>query len=75
MRSFLELPPNAQRYLANLYAATVVAAFGHENYANAELPALRLIGVGPDSSQVILDAPHPFKLLQLADKEFFAPVL
>jgi len=66
VRSFRELPVNAQRYLATCYAATVVAAYGEAGWANRDVPLLRLVGVGPDSSQVILDAPVPGNLMAMA---------
>jgi adenylosuccinate synthase len=72
VRDFSELPLNAKRYLANLYAATVVAAFGPLEWTSRELPKLRLVGVGPDSSQVILNAPEPYRLMQMADSRLFS---
>jgi adenylosuccinate synthase len=75
VRSFSDLPKNAQRYVANMYAATVVAAYGTDEWANHELPRLRLIGVGPDSSQVILNAPDAHRLMSLADPQVFAPLV
>ncbi len=74
VRSFSELPKNAQLYVANLYAATVVAAYGPEKWAQHELPRLRLVGVGPDSSQVILDAPEAARLMSLADPQVYQPL-
>jgi adenylosuccinate synthase len=66
VRSFWSLPLNAQRYVATAYAATVVAAYGEERWVTRDLPRLRLVGVGPESSQVILDAPRPDQLMVMA---------
>jgi adenylosuccinate synthase len=71
VRSFDDLPENAKRYVATLYAATVVSAYGTEEWVNKDLPRLRLIGVGPDSSQVILNAPNAARLMGLANQEVF----
>lgn len=72
VRSFKRLPYEAQRYVANMFAATVLCAYGTENWASANLPQLRIIGVGPNSSQVILDAPDAMKLMQLADPTLYS---
>jgi hypothetical protein len=55
-----------------MFAATVLCAYGTENWASANLPQLRIIGVGPNSSQVILDAPDAMKLMQLADPTLYS---
>lgn len=68
VRSFAQLPVNAQRYVATLYRATIEAAYG-EGWPGKDLPPIRLIGVGPDSSQVILDAPTPARLMRLAMRD------
>lgn len=75
IRDFFELPTNAKRYVASVYAATVLCAFGHEEWTNHELPRLRLIGVGPDSSQVILNAPSGARLMGLAEQSLFLPLV
>ncbi len=74
VRSFSALPRNAKQYVANMYAATVVAAYSLQGWATHDLPRLRLIGVGPDSSHVILDAPDAFGLMNLADPLLFEPL-
>jgi adenylosuccinate synthase len=68
VRSFAQLPVNAQRYVATLYRATIEAAYG-DDWPAKELPPIRLIGVGPDSSQVILDAQTPARLMGLAMRD------
>lgn len=67
VRTFADLPTQAQRYVATMYATTVIAAYGEKGWEGRELPPLRLIGVGPESSQVILDAPKPERLMLLAE--------
>ncbi|MDC0357800.1 adenylosuccinate synthetase [Oligoflexia bacterium] len=64
--SFLELPRNAQRYIAAMYRATVEAAY-HGREIPDELPPIRFIGVGPDPSQIISDAPPPWQLMKAGD--------
>ena len=64
VRSFAALPSNAQQYVATVYRATIEAAYG-DTWRSRELPPVRLIGVGPDSSQVILDAPAPDRLMEM----------
>jgi len=63
IRSFAQLPQQAQRYIAVCVKATIaVAARG------GFTPALnvRYIGVGPDPSQIIKDVPETKALLELA---------
>jgi adenylosuccinate synthase len=64
VRTFADLPRNAQQYVATVYRATIEAAYD-ETWRSRDLPPVRLIGVGPDSSQVILDAPAPGRLMAM----------
>lgn len=64
IRTFAELPDNAKRYVAVCVRATLDIA--SREMPSTELPRLRYIGVGPDPSQIIKDAPATAELIQLA---------
>jgi len=66
VRSFADLPPNARRYVAWIVRAVVEVA-NHGDAGAPRQPNLRYIGVGPDPSQIIKDAPATPELLRHAE--------
>lgn len=68
IRTFDNLPLNAKRYVAGMVKHTLEVAFGEETARwPADLPQLRYIGVGPEPSQIIKDAPPIRELVRLAN--------
>jgi len=67
VRTFDNLPLAAKRYIAGMVKHTLQVAFGEkpENWPT-EIPQLRYIGVGPEPSQIIKDAPESRELVKLA---------
>jgi adenylosuccinate synthase len=65
IRSFRDLPANAQRYVACLMRAIIDVA-NHGDRAVTRVPNLRYIGVGPLRSQIIKDVPPTSELLGFA---------
>jgi adenylosuccinate synthase len=65
IRSFADLPANAQIYVAWMLKALVEVA-NHGDQGSPTLPNLRYIGVGPEPSQIIKDVPPIEALLELA---------
>lgn len=67
VRTFDNLPLNAKRYVAGMVKHTFGIAFGEDATRwPSDLPQLRYIGVGPDPSQIIKDAPPVQELVKLA---------
>jgi len=67
VRRFAELPVNAQRYTAAMMRTLLDVAYdGLPRPADADLPNLRYLGVGPDPSQIIKDIPAAAELIKLA---------
>ena len=67
IRTFDNLPLNAKRYLATAVNETLKVAFGEDRQSwPSDLPRLRYIGVGPDPSEIIKDAPPTWELVKLA---------
>jgi adenylosuccinate synthase len=64
VRSFEELPINAKRYVA-LCIRSVVELAQSKGYKGA-LPNVRYIGVGPEPSQIIKDAPETKDLIKIS---------
>jgi len=68
VRRFVELPRNAQRYVAAMMKAVLDVAYAGEKWpAAASLPNLRYLGVGPLPSQIIKDVPATADLVGMAD--------
>ncbi|MSU23758.1 MAG: adenylosuccinate synthase [Opitutus sp.] len=66
IRCFVDLPKNAQRYVAAMMKTTLDVAYAGESWPAAEkLPNLRYLGVGPDPSQIIKDVPATAELVKL----------
>lgn len=65
-RSFADLPPAAQKYVAGMTYHTLVCAYGKEKWPE-NLPNLRYIGVGPDPDEIIKDIPATFEVISLLD--------
>lgn len=66
VRRFADLPVNARRYVAAMVRSTLEVAYAGETWpANAQLPNLRYLGVGPDPSQIIKDIPPTAELALL----------
>jgi adenylosuccinate synthase len=66
-RHWVDLPSNAQRYVAAMMKATLEVAFHGEDWPAAErLPNLRYLGVGPMPAQIIKDVPPTAELVRLA---------
>jgi adenylosuccinate synthase len=63
VRSFSELPLNAQKYVAGMVKATCDVAY--DGTTPESLVNLRYIGVGPDPEQIIKDVPETQELLDL----------
>lgn len=64
--SFLDLPENAQVYVAAMYRAIINAAFNGREVPD-ELPNIRFIGIGPDPKQILSDVPPPHQLMKVGD--------
>ncbi|MGF1453493.1 MAG: adenylosuccinate synthetase [Opitutales bacterium] len=64
VRSFEDLPANAQRYVAFCVKATIDVATRRGHTLTS--PNLRYIGVGPDPAQIITDVPATEALMRLA---------
>jgi adenylosuccinate synthase len=64
VRSFRELPKNAQRYVGAMMRTIVEAAYAGEKWPE-RLPNLRYLGVGPEPSQIIKDVPVTSELVKL----------
>lgn len=66
VRSFANLPANAQRYVAAMMRSILDVAYGGGlRPADSLLPNLRYLGVGPNPSQIIKDVPATAELIQL----------
>ncbi len=66
-RRFVDLPKNAQRYVAAMMKATLDVAYEGTTWPSPEkLPNLRYLGVGPEPSQIIKDVPATADLVKLA---------
>jgi adenylosuccinate synthase len=65
VRRFVDLPPNARRYVGGMMKAVLDVAFAGESWP-AQLPNLRYLGVGPSPSQVIKDVPPTEELVKIA---------
>ena len=66
IRTFADLPPNAQHYVAAMMKATLDVAYAGEDWPSEDkLPNLRYLGVGPDPSQIIKDVPATVELVKL----------
>lgn len=66
VRTFDNLPLAAKRYIAGMVRHTLDIAFGEDAERwPTDIPQLRYIGVGPDPSQIIKDAPHTRELIKL----------
>ena len=63
LRSFRDLPRNAQLYTAAMVRSLVQVAYPEKR--PAMLPNLRYLGVGPAPSQIIKDVPPTAELIQL----------
>ncbi len=63
VRSFADLPRNAQIYVKGMVRAMLDVASRGEPWPE-DLPNLRYIGVGPDPSQIIKDIPATRELLK-----------
>jgi|TARA_B110000438_G_scaffold284141_1_gene312897 adenylosuccinate synthase len=67
IRTFDNLPLAAKRYIAGMVLHTYEIAYGEEPQLwPKDVPQLRYIGVGPDPSQIIKDAPKVLELIKLA---------
>jgi adenylosuccinate synthase len=64
VRSFAQLPRNAQRYVAFVVQSIIHVATRHRP-GSAPPPNLRYIGTGPDPDQIIRDVPTTPELLKL----------
>lgn len=66
IRTFDNLPLAAKRYIAGMVLHTYEIAFGNEpRLWPQDIPQLRYIGVGPNPSQIIKDAPPVLELIKL----------
>jgi len=65
VRRFVELPPNARRYVGGMVKHVLEVAFAGDPWPDP-LPNLRYLGVGPEPSQIIKDVPAPKELIKLA---------
>jgi adenylosuccinate synthase len=66
VRSFKDLPGNAQRYVAAMMRSILDVAYGIGARPGAsQLPNLRYLGVGPNPSQIIKDVPATADLVEL----------
>jgi adenylosuccinate synthase len=67
VRRFLDLPKNAQRYVAAMMKSLLDVAYAGSLWPPADkLPNLRYLGVGPEPSQIIKDVPSTGDLVKLA---------
>lgn len=64
VRRFVDLPRNAQRYVASMIKAMLDVAYAGAPWPPA-LPNLRYLGVGPNPSQIIKDVPATAELVKL----------
>lgn len=64
VRSFAQLPTNAQRYVAAMVQSLIAVAYDGRSLP-ADLPRVRYLGVGPDPDQVIRDVPPTAELLKI----------
>ncbi|MFW6353888.1 MAG: adenylosuccinate synthetase [Verrucomicrobiota bacterium] len=68
VRTFDNLPLAAKRYIAGMVRHTFEVAFGDDPARwPADLPQLRYVGVGPEPSQIIKDAPEVRDLVKLTE--------
>ncbi len=66
VRTFAGLPRNAQRYVAAMMRSLLNVAYADGvRPADARLPNLRYLGVGPEPSQIIKDVPATAELIRL----------
>jgi adenylosuccinate synthase len=65
IRSFADLPVEAQVYVAASYAGMIVCA-SDKGHQLPTVPWLSFLGVGPNPDEIILDAPKPSELLRMA---------
>lgn len=63
-RSWYQLPPNAQAYVAGMVSSVLESAYHGETWPD-QLPNLRYLGVGPMPSQIIKDIPETRALIEL----------
>ena len=63
IRSFANLPLNAQKYVAGMVRATCEVAY--EGTTPKQLVNVRYVGVGPDPEQIIKDIPETEELIGL----------
>jgi adenylosuccinate synthase len=66
VRSFTELPREAQLYVAAMLLHTMEVAYGERSQWPQNPINLRYIGVGPDPDQIIADVPETSELLAIA---------
>lgn len=64
VRSFANLPKNAQRYVSAMMRSIIECAYHGETWPQ-RLPNLRYLGVGPEPSQIIKDVPATADLVRL----------
>ena len=64
VRSFAQLPREAQRYIA--FTMSTIVSLASRERTLSQLPNLRYIGVGPDPEQIISDVPATADLVKLA---------
>jgi adenylosuccinate synthase len=64
IRSFKELPVNAQKYVGAMMRTIIESAYHGETWPK-QLPNLRYLGVGPEPSQIIKDVPPTSELVKL----------
>ncbi len=66
IRRFSDLPAAARRYVAAMMGSILDTAYaGGARPADARLPNLRYLGVGPEPAQIIKDVPATAELLRL----------
>jgi adenylosuccinate synthase len=66
VRHFANLPVNVQRYVAAMVKSTFDVAYEGGTWpADAALPNLRYLGVGPEPSQIIKDLPTTAELVKM----------
>lgn len=64
VRSFRDLPKNAQKYVGAMMRTLIEAAY-HGETGPQRLPNLRYLGVGPEPSQIIKDVPTTAELVRI----------
>jgi adenylosuccinate synthase len=64
VRSFRDLPKNAQLYVGAMMRSIIDCAYHGETWPQ-RLPNLRYLGVGPEPSQIIKDVPSTSELVKL----------